>query len=584
VHGDSLPAFSVRNIRQENAVDGTLSEASCLIKQACRLLTAKQVPILLLENTPGILAARDDGVPFQHLCSSLQALGYTVAYRVVHAASWGLPQIRRRLVAVFRRYGDPCDDILATIPACAGSGPCERGCYLSSTQQTGLPHAYCTDIGEDSAFTQIDICPTITASGASRLLAWVEGEGVMLLWSRQLLRLQGFPNDWLAGLGILESAAVRMVGNSMPPPTSRWLGRAVGHHGQAKYTSAEEDGLQNVGESFTSAGWSVAAGIFHSSSAMQALGTSKGQHQVRLSEFPEHCEFVSLFSIVSNCGSAAVLTESASVQNWLQRLEQKPPATVLIPMAYALRALIRPLQFRHKETGRALLAASRGEATITTATCVEVTSNKGRRGTRMRKQAPAVCPTPAKTTKGPTGLGKVSSAAYCLPQGLPTPNVRLAATERMLGFTDYQESSGYKLSTAKWSTALALEGTQGHSQPYPGVCSLGAFVTNHVDLVNGQDLLVSDLYRAFSAWYAEKAGRRFKPHISCDQVGELLIVCRWLGRLKGKIDNGVATLCGVGCSLMATRVCECVMILCTNGTPRGSPNLGRLFQTGLLCK
>jgi site-specific DNA-cytosine methylase len=225
--------FSVRNIRRENAFDGTLSEASCLIKHACRLLA----------NTLGSLAARDDGVPFQHLCCSLQGLGYTVAYRVVHAASWGLPQIRRRLIAVFRRYGDPCDDILATIPTCAGSGPCERSCYLYGTQQAGLPHAYCTDIGKDSAFTHIDICPTITASGASRLLAWVEGKGVMLLQSRQLLRLRGFFEDWLAGLGIIESAAVRMVGNSMPPPMSRWLGRAVGHHGQAKYTSAEANGL-----------------------------------------------------------------------------------------------------------------------------------------------------------------------------------------------------------------------------------------------------------------------------------------------------------------------------------------------------
>jgi hypothetical protein len=49
----------------------------------------------------------------------------------------------------------------------------------------------------------------------------VEGEGIKLLQSRQLLRLQGFPNDWLAGLGILELAAVRMVGNSMSPPMSR---------------------------------------------------------------------------------------------------------------------------------------------------------------------------------------------------------------------------------------------------------------------------------------------------------------------------------------------------------------------------
>jgi hypothetical protein len=203
----------------------------------------------------------------------------------------------------------------------------------------------------------------------------------------------------------------------------------------------------------------VAAGIFHSSSSMQALGTSRGQHQVRLSDFPEHSKYVSLFSIFSNRGSAAVLTESASIQNWLRRLEQKPPATVLIPMTYALRALIRPLQFQHKETARALLAASRGEATTAAETCIQVTSNKGRRGTRKRKQAPAVCPTPAKITKGPTGLGKASSVPYCLPQGLPTPNVHMAATERMLGFTDCQETSGYKLSTAKWSTALALEGT-----------------------------------------------------------------------------------------------------------------------------
>jgi hypothetical protein len=238
-----------------------------------------------------------------------------------------------------------------------------------------------------------------------------------------------------------------------------------------------------------------------------------------------------------------VLTESASVQNWLRRLEHEPPATVLKPLAYALRALIRPLKFRHKETGRALLAASRGEATVTDKACVEVASGKGRRGTRKRKQTHADYPASAATRRKPLDVGKKDSALYSQPPAHPKPMAPLAATEGILGFTDCQGRNGYTLSAGEWSTALALEGTQGHVQPFPGVCSLGAFVTNHVEAVDGQELLVSDFYRAFCAWYAEKAGHRFTPPISCDQVAELLIDCHWLRRLNGKKDNGVATLC-----------------------------------------
>jgi site-specific DNA-cytosine methylase len=40
-------------------------------------------------------------------------------------------------------------------------------------------------------------------------------------------RLQGYPDDWLDGLGLADSAKYRMLGNSVAVPCVEWIARRI---------------------------------------------------------------------------------------------------------------------------------------------------------------------------------------------------------------------------------------------------------------------------------------------------------------------------------------------------------------------
>jgi site-specific DNA-cytosine methylase len=498
-------AFSVRNTHRKEEFEGSVSETACLIKQACRLLQNQRVPIVLLENTPAILATRRDGVPFRHLCFSMRALGYSVAYRVVHSAAWGLPQGWRHLLAVFRLYGDPRDDLLVSVSPCAYGK--RRGCicYLSKDAESLSPAAYCTDLGENSSYTRFNISPTITASCANRLLVWAEDVGTFLLKSRQLLQLQGFPAGWLADLDILETTALRMVGNSMPPPMSAWLGRELARDIPLKYNEPEPDISQGEAGSFSSAGWSLASESFRTSTRLQVLGTRADESQVRLSEFPEHFDFGSLHYAVTSSPFDKRARDSEIIRNWLRRLQRPPPQQVLLVWSVTFRSLIRTLKFRSPAIGEMFLKASRGSGTLT---APPPKGGKKRKSTRPTGPRIEMSDQP-----GDGGvLGEVNqcsrmrreeSAEDLQPSGRPgRPGGSLS----------------FALTTGERGAALAFEGRRGTSEPYHGVCSLGMFMTEHLRISNGSAVRIQDLFTAYSRWYKQEAGERFDPPFDLSDI------------------------------------------------------------------
>lgn len=64
--------------------------------------------------------------------------------------------------------------------------------------------------------THADSKPHVAYSGGVRRLMPVE-----------CCRLQGFPDDWLEGLGLSDSAMYRMLGNAVAVPVAEWLGRRI---------------------------------------------------------------------------------------------------------------------------------------------------------------------------------------------------------------------------------------------------------------------------------------------------------------------------------------------------------------------
>lgn len=81
-------------------------ERGNLFFELARLLEAKRPKYFIFENVPGILSA-EKGTAFAKILDTLCELGYSVAWRVLNSADFGVPQSRKR-VFIVGYLGEKC--------------------------------------------------------------------------------------------------------------------------------------------------------------------------------------------------------------------------------------------------------------------------------------------------------------------------------------------------------------------------------------------------------------------------------------------------------------------------------------------
>lgn len=95
------------------------------------------------------------------------------------------------------------------------------GNYGSGNQDEGVPNL---------------VVPTLSASaGRNRMSPGHNRDESMVaddvtvrrLTPLECCRLQGFPDDWLDGLGLSDSAKYRMLGNAVAVPVAEWIGKRL---------------------------------------------------------------------------------------------------------------------------------------------------------------------------------------------------------------------------------------------------------------------------------------------------------------------------------------------------------------------
>lgn len=91
---------------------GLAGDRGALWWQYSRLITQLRPTWVIAENVPGLLSSRD-GRDFETIIDSLTQLGYGVAWSVLDAQYFGVPQRRRRIFIVGHSGGRPRPDILA---------------------------------------------------------------------------------------------------------------------------------------------------------------------------------------------------------------------------------------------------------------------------------------------------------------------------------------------------------------------------------------------------------------------------------------------------------------------------------------
>lgn len=220
-----------------------------LFPAALALIRQARPKAVMLENVSGLLENKFSGYR-TWISTSLEQLGYVVAWRLVNASDYGVPQLRPRVVLVALQAAYACHfswpDSGGVPPATVGETlldlMAENGWQGAQDWAQKANSIAPTLVGGSKKHGGPDLGPT-RAKAAWRALS-VNGhriadaapaedfqgektgyEQMPLLTVRMAARLQGFP-DWWQFSG-RKTAAYRQVGNAFPPPVAQAIGTAI---------------------------------------------------------------------------------------------------------------------------------------------------------------------------------------------------------------------------------------------------------------------------------------------------------------------------------------------------------------------
>jgi DNA (cytosine-5)-methyltransferase 1 len=119
-----------------------------LFWEICRLLDETRAQNFILENVPGLLSS-NQGADMAVVLEALVERGYRIAYRVLDAQHFGVPQRRRRvfIVGCLGDTGAAPEEILAIAEGRAG--------YLAQGKQTRKDTATATGAGTAASGKQL---------------------------------------------------------------------------------------------------------------------------------------------------------------------------------------------------------------------------------------------------------------------------------------------------------------------------------------------------------------------------------------------------------------------------------------------
>lgn len=222
-----------------------------LFPEAIRIIGEMKPKAVMLENVPGFASAKFSDYR-DKLRIQLLDIGYESDWRVLHAADFGVPQLRPRFILValprknmsFFEWPQPIDkqptvgNTLHDLMAHGGWKGVDRWVEIA---QKIAP----TVVGGSKKHGGPDLGPTRAREQWREL--GVDGLGIAneppgsdfplqgfpRLTVRMVARIQGFPDFWkFSGK---KTAAYRQVGNAFPPPVASSVGLAIAKAFDGRY-------------------------------------------------------------------------------------------------------------------------------------------------------------------------------------------------------------------------------------------------------------------------------------------------------------------------------------------------------------
>lgn len=191
-----------------------------------RILKEKEPKAFLLENVPGLLT-NDKGRTFEIIKSELINLNYSIYYKIIDAADFGVPQVRKRLYIVGLKKDENYGEFEFPTPKCEKVYICDvleedpKGYTI--TQKTQNNYLFKLNDGKPQIVdknSKIQV-KTLVASyhKIQRLTGtFVKGgeTGLRLLSELECKRIMGFPDEY--NVPVSRTQMYRQFGNSVAIP------------------------------------------------------------------------------------------------------------------------------------------------------------------------------------------------------------------------------------------------------------------------------------------------------------------------------------------------------------------------------
>ena len=197
-----------------------------LFLEVARIAATKLPKAIVIENVRQFVTL-DHGKALKCVTSTLEALGYTVDWKVLNAMDFGLPQKRERVFIVAISSGktikwpkkcnlmQPLDELLEQNP--------DRCHFASRHIQEARKRAHQAPsspmIWHENKGGNVSSHPFSCALRAGASYNYLLVDGKRRLTPREMFRLQGFPDEFQMPVSV--AVARRLTGNAVPVPMAR---------------------------------------------------------------------------------------------------------------------------------------------------------------------------------------------------------------------------------------------------------------------------------------------------------------------------------------------------------------------------
>ena len=241
---DLLPAGDITSIHAEDIPDhdillagfpcqpfsiigsklGTDDPRGTLFLEIPRIVRVKRPLGIVIENVKQ-LATAQHGTILRHIIDDLRGMGYPVDSRILNALDFGLPQKRERVIIVatlpaFDAFPWPVDKIpMKPLADILEKNP-DPKCFVSERIRAKRHAAHKAQVSpsiwHENKGGHISSYPYSCALRASASYNYLLVDGERRLTPRELLRLQGFPDNFKITCN--DSQTRKQAGNAVPVP------------------------------------------------------------------------------------------------------------------------------------------------------------------------------------------------------------------------------------------------------------------------------------------------------------------------------------------------------------------------------